>query len=77
MKTAIEPRAVQQLGISPQLQHAIGLLQLSTPELEQELRDALDKNVFLEAEEPAETGPATPSIGPGPGIGAGPARNVE
>ena len=72
MKTTIEPRMAQQLGISPQLQHAIGLLQLSTPELEQELRDALDKNVFLEAEEPAETGPATPSIAPGNGAdGAG------
>ena len=72
MKTTIEPRTAQQLGISPQLQHAIGLLQLSTPELEQELRDALDKNVFLEAEEPADAAPANPSSGAGAGAdGAG------
>lgn len=37
--------------MTPQLQHAIRLLQLSTIELQAELRDALETNPFLESEE--------------------------
>ncbi len=51
MRVAHELRTAQQLNMTPQLRHAIGLLQLSTMELEQRLREALDSNVFLEADD--------------------------
>mgnify|MGYP005840043033 CR=1 FL=1 len=69
MRTTAELRTAQQANISPQLQQAIGLLQLSTPELEQHLREALDSNVFLESDEfdepCASTGPVAGSTAAG------------
>lgn len=44
----------QQMAMTPQLLQSIRLLQLSSLELEQELRQALEKNVMLEAAEEAE-----------------------
>src|SRR5690606_19755556 len=41
----------QQLTMTPQLQQAIRLLQLSTLDLQQEIQEALDSNPMLEVEE--------------------------
>lgn len=54
MHPALQLRAGQHLTVTPQLQQAIGLLQLSSQELEQKLRAALDANVFLDEDRAAE-----------------------
>ncbi len=51
MKPSLQLRLGQQLTMTPQLQQAIKLLQLSTIELQQEIQEALDANPLLEAEE--------------------------
>lgn len=51
MKPALQLRINQQLALTPQLQQAIRLLQLSSIELEVELREALESNPLLELEE--------------------------
>lgn len=48
MKQGLQLRFSQQLAMTPQLQQAIRLLQLSTLELQQELQQALDSNPLLE-----------------------------
>jgi len=48
MKPALALRLGQQLRMTPQLQQAIKLLQLSTFDLEQEIQEALDSNLMLE-----------------------------
>lgn len=48
MKQSLDLRLGQHLTITPQLQQAIRLLQLSTVELQQEIREALDTNPLLE-----------------------------
>ncbi len=48
MKQSLQFRLSQQLAMTPQLQQAIRLLQLSTIELQQELQLALDSNPLLE-----------------------------
>jgi RNA polymerase sigma-54 factor len=53
MKPSLQLRFGQQLTMTPQLQQAIRLLQLSTLDLRQEIQDALDSNMMLEAEEEA------------------------
>jgi len=57
MKQSLELRLGQHLAITPQLQQAIRLLQLSTIELQQEIREALESNPLLE--EIDEQGTAT------------------
>ncbi|HZP65663.1 MAG TPA: RNA polymerase factor sigma-54 [Rudaea sp.] len=52
MKPALHLRISQQLALTPQLQQAIRLLQLSSVELELELREALESNPLLELAEP-------------------------
>ncbi len=52
MKPALQLRLGQSLALTPQLQQAIRLLQLSRPELELELNAALEANPLLETEEP-------------------------
>src|SRR5690348_11231221 len=47
--------ARQQTSVSPQLQQAVRLLQMSTVEFEQELRQALANNPFLEEDSPDNT----------------------
>lgn len=47
MKPALQLRIHQQLALTPQLQQAIRLLQLSSVELEAELREALESNPLL------------------------------
>ncbi|MCB1787818.1 MAG: RNA polymerase factor sigma-54 [Chromatiaceae bacterium] len=51
MKPTIQLRLGQHLTMTPQLQQAIKLLQLSTLDLKQEIQDALESNLMLEAEE--------------------------
>jgi len=51
MKQALQLRLGQHLTMTPQLQQAIRLLQLSTLELHTEIQDALDSNLMLELDE--------------------------
>ncbi len=51
MKQKLQLRIGQQLNLTPQLQQAIRLLQLSTIDLQQEIQDALDSNMMLEVSE--------------------------
>lgn len=56
MKQALQLRLGQHLTMTPQLQQAIRLLQLSTVELQVEVQQALDSNVMLEvADEDGDT----------------------
>ncbi|QIZ77892.1 RNA polymerase factor sigma-54 [Ferrimonas lipolytica] len=48
MKTSLQLKLGQQLTMTPQLQQAIRLLQLSTLDLQQEIQEALDSNPLLE-----------------------------
>ena len=49
----------QQHTVTPRLQHAVRLLQLSSLDFAQEVHDAMGRNPFLEVEETAhETAPA-------------------
>lgn len=54
MKQALQFRLGQNLTMTPQLQQAIRLLQLSTLELSTEIQDALDSNMMLEVGEETE-----------------------
>ena len=54
MKQALQFRLGQNLTMTPQLQQAIRLLQLSTLELNTEIQDALDSNMMLEVGDDAE-----------------------
>jgi RNA polymerase sigma-54 factor len=51
MKASLQLRIGQSLTMTPQLQQAIRLLQLSSMELETEIQDALDSNMMLELED--------------------------
>lgn len=62
--TTLEHR--QQQTISPRLQHAVRLLQMSSLEYAQSLNDALSRNPFLESDEPDADDPR-----PAPGAQAG------
>ncbi len=54
MKQSIQLRLGQQLTMTPQLQQAIKLLQLSTLELQKEIQEALDTNFMLEEGDESE-----------------------
>lgn len=54
MKPSIQLRITQHLTMTPQLQQAIRLLQLSTLDLKQEIQDALESNPLLETVEEGE-----------------------
>ncbi|MBD1576185.1 MULTISPECIES: RNA polymerase factor sigma-54 [Vibrio] len=54
MKSSLQLKFSQSLTMTPQLQQAIRLLQLSTLDLQQEIQQALDSNPLLEVEEPQE-----------------------
>ncbi len=54
MKPSLQLKLGQQLAMTPQLQQAIRLLQLSTLDLQQEIQEALDSNPLLEVEETGE-----------------------
>ena len=74
MKQSLQLKLGQQLTMTPQLQQAIRLLQLSTLDLQQEIQQALESNPMLESSEdesvsenPDTTGEAMPaSAGDGP-----------
>ncbi|MCB1853935.1 MAG: RNA polymerase factor sigma-54 [Pseudomonadales bacterium] len=51
MKQSLQLKLGQQLTMTPQLQQAIRLLQLSTLDLQQEIQQALESNPLLELEE--------------------------
>ncbi|MBK5931639.1 RNA polymerase factor sigma-54 [Halochromatium salexigens] len=55
MKQSIQLRLGQQLTMTPQLQQAIKLLQLSTLDLQREIQDALESNLMLETADEGET----------------------
>lgn len=55
MRSGLQLRTSQQLTITPQLQRAIQMLQLSSLELDAELHQALEENVFLETDDPPAT----------------------
>jgi RNA polymerase sigma-54 factor len=54
MKQSIQLKLGQQLTMTPQLQQAIRLLQLSMLDLQHEIQDALESNLMLENAEEAE-----------------------
>ncbi|MBK1716073.1 RNA polymerase factor sigma-54 [Thiocystis violacea] len=54
MKQSIQLRLSQHLTMTPQLQQAIKLLQLSTLELQKEIQEALDTNLMLEEGDEAD-----------------------
>ncbi|WP_295882633.1 RNA polymerase factor sigma-54 [uncultured Thiohalocapsa sp.] len=54
MKQTIQLRLGQQLTMTPQLQQAIKLLQLSTLDLQREIQEALESNLMLESADEAE-----------------------
>ena len=72
LKPALQLKLGQQLTMTPQLQQAIRLLQLPVLELQAQIREALESNVMLEAEDEAgsletaepETGPQFESSAP-------------
>jgi RNA polymerase sigma-54 factor len=59
MKQSLQLRLGQQLAMTPQLQQAIRMLQLSTLELQMEVQQALDSNLMLETAEEDEGGEET------------------
>lgn len=56
MKQSLQLKLGQQLTMTPQLQQAIRLLQLSTLDLQQEIQEALDSNPLLELSEGDDQG---------------------
>ena len=56
VKQSLQLRLSQQLSMTPQLQQAIRLLQLSALQLKTEIQDALESNMMLELDEESEDG---------------------
>ncbi|WP_067516942.1 RNA polymerase factor sigma-54 [Endozoicomonas ascidiicola] len=63
MKPSLQLKMGQQLAMTPQLQQAIRLLQLSTLDLQQEIQEALESNPMLEPDEAQSDEPATSNDG--------------
>ncbi|MGF1882514.1 RNA polymerase factor sigma-54 [Vibrio splendidus] len=59
MKPSLQLKLGQQLAMTPQLQQAIRLLQLSTLDLQQEIQEALESNPLLDVEEGNEETPTS------------------
>lgn len=74
MKPGIQLRQSQQLSLTPQLQQAIRLLQLSQLELRTELRELAEANPLIELDTPAEDDDASDAPDPD---GAEPASASE
>ena len=62
MKQSLQLRIGQNLTMTPQLQQAIRLLQLSTLELQQEIQTVLDSNMMLEIPDDETPGNEEPDI---------------
>jgi RNA polymerase sigma-54 factor len=69
MKQTLQLRLGQHLTMTPQLQQAIRLLQLSTLDLKQEIQEALDSNFMLETEEEGAIQEQTNQAEPKPTLG--------
>lgn len=65
MKQSLQLKLGQQLVMTPQLQQAIKLLQLSTLDLQQEIQQALESNPMLEVSEEQDADGAALSPDPG------------
>jgi len=67
VKTSVRAQLSQGLNLTPQLLQSIRLLQLTAPQLEQELRQALERNPLLEQDEDEDededAGETTPDAG--------------
>lgn len=75
---SIALHARQQIALTPRLQQAVRLLQLSSLEFQQELREALDTNPFLEYMPPASENGEAAEAGEGAAAGIGSmAANAE
>jgi RNA polymerase sigma-54 factor len=66
LKASLQLRLGQQLTMTPQLQQAIRLLQLPSLELQAHIRELLETNVMLEAEEESEGTATFEALGAGP-----------
>ena len=66
LKASLQLRLGQQLTMTPQLQQAIRLLQLPALELQAHIRELLESNVMLEAEEDTESTATFEALGAGP-----------
>ena len=64
LKPALQLRLGQQLTMTPQLQQAIRLLQLPALELQQTIREALEQNVMLEADDDDGVEISLEAVGP-------------
>ncbi len=62
MNPALRLHLGQQIAMTPQLLQSIRMLQLSSLELEQEIRQALEDNLMLEQEEEAEGDEPAPAV---------------
>lgn len=77
MKHALQLRTSQQLTLTPQLQQAIKLLQLSTQDVQQEVARMLDENPMLELAEDYAPGAFSTEAGSGPAGAAAPASGSD
>ncbi|HWL63494.1 MAG TPA: RNA polymerase factor sigma-54 [Steroidobacteraceae bacterium] len=66
LKASLQLRLGQQLTMTPQLQQAIRLLQLPALELQAHIREVLESNVMLEAEEDTESTATFEALGAAP-----------
>jgi RNA polymerase sigma-54 factor len=64
LKPALQLRLGQQLTMTPQLQQAIRLLQLPALDLQQTIREALEQNVMLEADDEGDAEVPLEAAGP-------------
>ena len=64
MKPSLQLKLSQSLAMTPQLQQAIRLLQLSSLELQTEIQDALESNMMLELDEDDAEQSAEPAAAP-------------
>ncbi len=71
MKQTIQLRLGQSLTMTPQLQQAIRLLQLSTLDLQREIQEALDSNFMLEESDEADRTAGIGATAPSDGLGVG------
>jgi RNA polymerase sigma-54 factor len=66
LKASLQLRLGQQLTMTPQLQQAIRLLQLPSLELQAHVREMLESNVMLEADEDLDATASFEALGAGP-----------
>ena len=77
LKASLQLRLGQQLTMTPQLQQAIRLLQLPSLELQAHIRELLESNVMLEAEDETEATASFEALGSDPNERAPPEGGEE